>query len=131
MIYALFDVKKRILTFCRAGHTPLLLQKSDGSLVIHSEGNFPVGLSEQFNYEQFSLHLQPGDRLIFYSDGITEARRNGSKEFFGEGRLYELLRQTREKPVEQAVHDVVEGFRQWLGDTRPPDDITLMIVESQ
>lgn len=129
MIYGLIDLKKRLLTCCRAGHTPLLIQKSDGQISVYSEGNVPVGLSENFRYEQFVVQLEAGDRVIMYSDGITEARRAHSRDFFGDERFYEMLRNTRSLSVEEAVQKVVEGFKSWLGDTRTPDDITLMIVE--
>lgn len=129
MIYGLIDLKKKILTCCRAGHTPLLIQKKDGAIVVHAEGNVPIGLSEEFIYNQFSLQLEPGDRVIMYSDGITEARRGDKKEFFGDERFHALLRQTRELQVEQAVQAVVGDLKDWLNGVRPLDDITLLIIE--
>ncbi|MDD3145980.1 MAG: SpoIIE family protein phosphatase, partial [Candidatus Riflebacteria bacterium] len=129
MIYGLLDLKTRRLTCCRAGHTPLLVQKNDGRIVVHAEGNVPVGLSEDFKYEQFVVQLEAGDRVIMYSDGITEARRADSHEFFGDERFFRLLETTRDVSVEEAVRVVVESFKSWLGDTHTPDDITLMIIE--
>lgn len=64
-----------------------------------------------------------------YSDGITEARRQGSREFFGDERFRALLSRSRSSGVEQAVKKFSMIFKEWLGDTRPPDDITLLIVE--
>ena len=129
MIYAVLDLKTRVLNCCRAGHTPLLVHRADGTLDVFENGNVPIGLSEEFRYEQFPVQLQPGDRVIMYSDGITEARRQGSREFFGDGRFRALISRSRSFGVEQAAKEVLDGFKEWLGDTRPPDDITLLIVE--
>lgn len=129
MIYGLIDLKKRTLTYCRAGHTPLLLQSLDGMVIVCTEGSMPVGLTEDCKFEEFTIRLASHDRVILYSDGITEARRKGSKEFFGDENLLKLLRDTRKFPVDQAVQGIIGAFKNWLGDTSPSDDITLMIIE--
>lgn len=129
MIYGLLDLEKRTLTYCRAGHTPLLLQSVDGMVIVCSEGNVPVGLTEGCKYEEFTLRLAARDRVILYSDGITEARREGAKEFFGDENFLQLLRKTRDLPVDQAVQGIVGDFKSWLDGSRPADDITLLIIE--
>ncbi|MDD2999656.1 MAG: SpoIIE family protein phosphatase, partial [Candidatus Riflebacteria bacterium] len=128
MIYGLLDLRAKTLCYCRAGHTPLLLQRSDGFIKICEEGNLPIGLTEDCRYDQFTLTLSPGDRVILYSDGITEARRSRS-EFFGEERFYELLKQTRELSVDRAIQVVVADVKNWLGKIKPPDDITMLLIE--
>ncbi|NLF97119.1 MAG: fused response regulator/phosphatase [Candidatus Riflebacteria bacterium] len=129
MIYGIIDLKKQTLTYCRAGHTPLLLQNRDGAVIVCRDGNVPVGLTEDCIYEEFTLRLAPNDRVILYSDGITEARRHGSKEFFGDDNFLDLLQKTRSLPVDQAVQGIIGDFKDWLGDTRPSDDITLLVIE--
>lgn len=129
MIYGLLDLKKQTLTYCRAGHTPLLLQNRDGLLIVCREGNVPVGLTEDCVYEDLTLNLAKQDRVILFSDGITEARCRGSKEFFGDERFQQLLKNTRELPVDQAVQQIIADFKNWLGDTKPSDDITLLMIE--
>ncbi|OGK04902.1 MAG: hypothetical protein A2W80_10005 [Candidatus Riflebacteria bacterium GWC2_50_8] len=129
MIYGLIDLKKHTLTYCRAGHTPLLLQSRDGLVIVCKEGNVPVGLTDDCKYDEFTLRLALHDRVILYSDGITEARREGSKEFFGDENFMQLLRKTRDLPVDQAVQAIVGDFKNWLTGTSPSDDITLLIIE--
>ncbi|PKL45152.1 MAG: hypothetical protein CVV41_03410 [Candidatus Riflebacteria bacterium HGW-Riflebacteria-1] len=129
MIYGLIDLKKHTLTYCRAGHTPLLLQSRDGMIIVCKEGNVPVGLTDDCKFEEFTLRLAPRDRVILYSDGITEARREGAKEFFGDENFLQLLRKTRDLPVDQAVQAIVGDFKNWLDGTSPTDDITLLMIE--
>ncbi|MDN5278687.1 MAG: phosphoserine phosphatase RsbU/P [Clostridiales bacterium] len=127
MIYGLLDSDENTLSYCRAGHTPLIIQKPSGDIVIKEEGNIPVGLTEDGNYDEYKLALEPGDRIILYSDGITEARFEG--EFFGEERFYQLVKESSKFEVKKAVDHVVAGVKSWLGDEPPADDITLMIIE--
>lgn len=130
MIYGILDLENRTFCYCRAGHTPLLLQKNDGTIVVCAEGNVPVGLSEDCRYQQLNLQFGPGDRLILYSDGITEARRANSKEFFGDENFFSLLKNSRDLPTDRAMQKIIAEFKAWLGSTNPPDDITMMIIEA-
>ncbi|MBU1109366.1 MAG: fused response regulator/phosphatase [Candidatus Riflebacteria bacterium] len=129
MIYGLLNLEKRTLTYCRAGHTPLLLQSADGMVIVCNDGNVPVGLTEECRYEEFTIRLAAHDRVILYSDGITEARKKNSKDFFGEESFLQLLRKTRSLPVEQSVQGIIGGFKNWLDGSSPADDITLLIIE--
>jgi sigma-B regulation protein RsbU (phosphoserine phosphatase) len=98
-------------------------------IIVCKEGNVPVGLTDDCKYEEFTLRLAPRDRVILYSDGITEARREGAKEFFGDENFLQLLRKTRDLPVDQAVQAIVGDFKNWLDGTSPTDDITLLMIE--
>lgn len=128
MIYGVLNPKKHHLSYCRAGHTPLIVQAPDGEITICEDGNIPVGLSEECDYHQLNLEIKPGYRLILFSDGITEARYN--EEFFGEERFYQLIRESSGKPVGRAVDHVINGLKNWIKDESLADDITLMIIEA-
>ena len=128
MIYGLIDQKSRKVMYCRAGHTPVILQHEDGEIEILDQGNIPVGLSESFSYDCFQISLEPGDRLILYSDGITEARRRG--EFFGEERFFDLIRSSRSDSVTSGVENIVKSLKNWIADESLADDISLLIVEA-
>jgi sigma-B regulation protein RsbU (phosphoserine phosphatase) len=128
MIYGLLDSKENSLSYCRAGHTPLILQNTEGEIFVKEEGSIPVGLNENGSYKEFKIYLKPGDRIIVYSDGITEARLN--KEFFGEKRFYDLLRESRDLPVKEAVDYIVNRVKAWMQQQSPADDVSLMIIET-
>jgi sigma-B regulation protein RsbU (phosphoserine phosphatase) len=130
MIYGILDVDNRNFRYCRAGHTPLLIQNPQGHIRVCAEGNVPVGLTEDCQYKELTVDFAAGDRLILYSDGITEARRQDSREFFGDASFFALLQKSRNLPVEKALPGVISEFKSWLGETRPPDDITIMIIEA-
>ncbi len=129
MIYGIMDVKRNCFCYCRAGHTPLLIQRSDGNIEVFNDGSVPVGLTEDCAFQQFCVDVKPGDRLILFSDGITEARRTSDKSFFGDDRFLDLIRRTRQIEPDQAMHQIIKELKNWLGETSPADDITLMIVE--
>ncbi|MGM0598636.1 MAG: PP2C family protein-serine/threonine phosphatase [Candidatus Rifleibacteriota bacterium] len=128
MIYGLLNSKENSLSYCRAGHTPLILQNTEGEIFVKEEGSIPVGLNEDGSYTEFKLYLKPGDRIVVYSDGITEARQNN--EFFGEKRFYNLLRESRSLPVKEAIDFIVNKVKDWMQQSSPADDISLMIIEA-
>lgn len=128
MTYGILDRNTRTVTYCRAGHTPLILQKPDGRLRIFDEGNIPVGLSEECRFNEFKISLEPLDRLILFSDGITEARNNGG--FFGEESFYRLIESSRAQTPAAAVESIIAGVKLWCGNEALADDITLMIIEA-
>lgn len=109
-----------------AGHNPPLLIRSDGSIERLAEGGAAPGLSLETAYDHGERSLASGDRLVFYTGGITQAR-NRSGETYGEGHLAEAAIASRLQPVDvmkSLVLADVNGFAAGHFD----DDATLIIV---
>lgn len=116
------------LRFTNAGHNFPVLQRANGGRVLLEKGGCVVGLLEGPEFEEETIALAPGDRIVFYTDGVSEAEREGG-EMFGEERLYELLeRAPRELPAERLVEHVLAGVRTHLDGVEPGDDITVMAL---
>lgn len=131
MIYGLFDTATGELCYTRAGHTPLIILRADGRLEVKHEGDVPVGLTDIDSFELIKCKINQGDRVILFSDGITEARRGqpNSREFFGEDRFYKLLYETRTQNPKQSINYIIKKFNSWLAPDTANDDLTLLIFE--
>jgi sigma-B regulation protein RsbU (phosphoserine phosphatase) len=79
--YARIDVRRSRIMYSNAGHNPPLLVRSGGTVERLSGGGMVLGVFPDVVYEQTELPLEPGDRLVFYTDGITEARDPGGEEY--------------------------------------------------
>ncbi len=79
------------------------------------------------SYESAGISLQPGDVLVLYSDGVTEARDENEEEF-GEERLVELLRQHRTMDPELLVELVIRTVHEFSKDGKPGDDVTVAVI---
>lgn len=113
LCYARIDVVKRQLSLVDCGHTGvLLLRGAAGACEILHGDNLPLGIRQGEIYGQRSISLEPGDLLVLYSDGVTEAR-SSSGEFFGTERLIACVREhaaLRPRDFVEAVRDAVVGF---------------------
>jgi adenylate cyclase len=115
--------------FIGAGHNPVYLFRSaTREIEVLSSGNLILGAFASVSYQSCPFHLDPGDILVVYSDGLTEAR-NPQNEMFGEGRLLKIIQQ--EAPagshaLEQKFLQAMEEFTQGMPQS---DDITFLIVE--
>lgn len=116
------------LDYSNAGHNYPILFRRDGSHVLLETGGTVVGVLPEATFEEGSIDLVPGDRVLFYTDGISEAD-NGTGELYGEERLMQAFRQL---PPELNAHDTIERvlatLRAWLDDVEPGDDMTLMVL---
>jgi sigma-B regulation protein RsbU (phosphoserine phosphatase) len=83
--YARIDVAAGKLTYANSGHNPPLLIRADGTIEKLSPGGTVLGVFAESTYEQGDYALRPGDRLIFYTDGISEGRNAAGEEFGDEG----------------------------------------------
>jgi serine phosphatase RsbU (regulator of sigma subunit) len=116
------------LRFTNAGHNYPVLLRANGERVLLEKGGCVVGMLEGPEFEEESISLAPGDRVVFYTDGVSEAEREGG-EMFGEERLYALLDAApRDLPAERLVEHVLGGVRAWLDGVEPGDDITVMAL---
>ena len=126
-----FDLEKGALTFVNAGHTPGLLSRAHGARVesVHGQ-NLPIGVMAEEVYAQSSLQVGPGDALLAYSDGITEAQ-NGEGQWFGEERLRRLVQasQTAGLPPSVAMQALRQKLREFTGNQQPKDDQTSVMIE--
>lgn len=115
--------KIRILN---AGHMPAFAVKS-GSVISMPRGGPALGVLPNGSYGEQETELEPGDLLVVYSDGITEAS-NEESVFFGIERLEKLLPEMRHMSAEQAGARLLSEVDQFVGSAKPHDDISLLIV---
>lgn len=129
MIYGIIDKKAKKLKYVRAGHPEPIIQSKDGIITIPRDGSRPVGMIDNTKYEQIEFDFNQGDRLVLYSDGITEAQHNKSKDFFGECRLISILERTRNSPIADIPKEVSNSLSKWLQTSKAADDIAIMAIE--
>lgn len=128
LFYGEWDRSRRSIRYVNAGHNPPFLLSGNGTRSLN-HGGIPLGIFPDWKYETGEETLEPGDLLVLYSDGITEAGLKDGEEF-GEKRLLSLVASHRERPLREIQSSVIKAVRAWSG-REPEDDITLMIVRAQ
>lgn len=128
LAYGVLDTETRLFRYTLAGHPPPMLVRV-GQPPRQLEGcGLPIGVLDDAEFEEYRVQLEPGDRVIFYSDGITEARSDDGAMLEPEG-LVRLLDTTRSFPLDESVSACIEGLRKWCGGTPFNDDISILAVE--
>jgi sigma-B regulation protein RsbU (phosphoserine phosphatase) len=127
MIYGLFDTRSSILRMAQAGHPgPVLFGKNCQPNILGT-GGMPVGLWKEIEFDSFEVPVRAGDRLLLYSDGVTEcANRKG--EAFGEQRLLDYLAGAPQS-LDQVLDGLLEEMRTWRHGTESRDDVSLLALE--
>lgn len=127
VFYSMLDQDGRF-RYINAGHCAPMVVSTDGKMEYLETTAMPVGLLEVATFEVAETRLAPGDKIIIYSDGVTEAL-NPSNEFFGKKRLREAtLAHARESCME--LHDAIQEVVKSFIDSAPQaDDITLVVLE--
>jgi len=125
--FAWIDPARQSLVYANAGHNPPLLLRRDGEILRLGEGGMVMGVFADAAFSQAELSLQPGDRLLFYTDGITEAP-NADGEEFGEERLEAAGRTAPDRSAEAIKDYVLAQLAAFTGGSFA-DDATLIVVE--
>ena len=116
------------LRYSNAGHNYPLLRRADGSVRELDQGGLLLGIQEDIHLTESSLQLSPGDCIVLYTDGITEAA-NGRNELFGEAKLAAFLSAL---PVTLSASEIADRalaeVRAHLDGVEPGDDMTLVVV---
>ncbi|MFT3685687.1 MAG: PP2C family protein-serine/threonine phosphatase [Phycisphaerales bacterium] len=101
-----------------------------GSLVeVSDAGGMPLAVSDDAEYEEVEMQLQPGDRLMIYSDGLVEQLDPTKERQFGEERLGRLLVQHRSESGGATIDRAVDALTAWAGGTGFADDVTVMCLD--
>jgi len=111
-----------------AGHPPPLIVRADGTVEEAPRGGPALGLMPGVGYTEQRLDLAPGNLLVVYSDGVTEAR-NAYGWFFEEDRLRALLPEVAGRSAERAGRRVLSAVEAFTGDARPHDDLSLVVLK--
>jgi len=128
LLYGILNPQQAKFTYCSAGHNPALLMRAkDGSIEKLERTGIPLGVLEETTWKQKSIAIEPGDVLVLYTDGITDAQ-NMSEEFYGLERLKEALLGLQEKTAMEIRDVLIEEVRTWVGKAAQFDDITLMVL---
>lgn len=124
--YAIFDAQARRIVYTNAGHNAPIVLSRDGTASRLACGGLAMGISGREDYEQSAIDLVEGDRLILFTDGITEASDAASEEF-GEQRLLDVLKDTRALGAAKIQTSVLARVAQFSGD-KFQDDATLIVL---
>jgi sigma-B regulation protein RsbU (phosphoserine phosphatase) len=126
MFFGILDQEGH-LEYINAGHpSPFLIRRGTAEEAF-TEGSYPVGLVPEAQYTAVCLKLEPGDTLVLFSDGVTEAM-DPDEQLFGIPRLKALLTGQLECPLEQLQKCVLEAVENFARGAHQADDLTLLIV---
>lgn len=123
LIYGVFDPKKGQLTFANAGHLPPLVLTKAGPKFVETEAGLPLGLGCG-EFSESTIQLEPGARLVFYSDGITEATDPAGEEFGSEGLRIHLHEQSG------SPQSLLETVRRFANGRGLADDATVVMIRA-
>ena len=124
--YSELDIAARKLTFTNAGHNPPMLVRRDGECIRLEEGGRVIGAFCDSTFTQQEIQLYPGDKLLLFTDGVTEAR-NADGEEFGEQRLQDCLRSYHGRNAAELRTSILNEVTAFC-DSNFDDDATLMIL---
>ena len=114
------------LVYCSAGHNPAIVYGADGVRRLEA-GGVPVGLFPGAPYESSQLTLKPGDTIVSYSDGVTEALDTSGEEF-GEERLIEVIKAHHGESASDLLGHVIEAVQTFARGAEQYDDVTALVV---
>ena len=127
MFLGLIDPAAGSLVFSNAGHNPPLLIRESGEEERLEAMGTVLGVLPEIGYEEKRQEFRPGDLLVIYSDGVTEAESPEGEEF-GEQRLADLLVAHRHEPAAEIVERVIQAVAEWIAGAPPADDVTIVVA---
>ena len=129
VFYGILDTGTGKLTYCNAGHNPPFLFSRSRSEEVRalSQTGPPLGILDQVAWKKKSAQLSPGDVLVLYSDGITEAQNNEGA-FYGEERLQRSARTSLAQSAQQIENRIMSDLRSFVADAPQQDDIALLVI---
>jgi len=132
MLYFRYDTITKILTYSAAGHEHILIYRASQNKVESIiSGGFMLGMIPDISsfLEDKNITLSLGDKIILYTDGVTEAR-NPQEDLFGLEKLIEFVEKYGSKPAEQLLNSINEEVYAYIGTREQYDDITLVVMEA-
>jgi sigma-B regulation protein RsbU (phosphoserine phosphatase) len=126
--FSVFDAATGDLAYANAGHNPPILVRASGEAEMLEGGGPVLGILPIASYSEMHAHLDRGDMIVLYSDGVTEAN-NAAYDQFDEERFIEVLKARRTEPASQIVQAVMQAVTEFAAGAPQADDITLLVAK--
>ncbi len=131
MFCGVLDILTGEVTYINAGHNPPAIVKADGSAsFLKILANLPMGAMDDIYYEEGHLHLEKGDTLVLYTDGVTEAT-NIEKAFFTDEGFLRVLQGSHVTSAKDIVEKTLTAVHEFAAGSPPADDITLLALRME
>ena len=127
--YGVLDASNKTLAYTNAGHNPPLLMGSDGSIRFIERGGLPLGMFKNTRYYEYYLAIEPGQILVLYTDGVTEAAAPGGEEY-GRDRLAEAVRAGQNLSARELITAIQQDVLAWTAGRGSNDDMTFFIIKA-
>ncbi|WP_321504436.1 SpoIIE family protein phosphatase [uncultured Methanoregula sp.] len=131
LFYGILDSEKRILTYVNAGHNPPVIHRAAGGTFEELPATgIAIGATLDATYTAETVPLAPGDVMVMYTDGITEAE-NARQDMFGEDRFREVIARSSGLTADEITKQILSEVRNFCGNQPQSDDITLMVIKAR
>jgi sigma-B regulation protein RsbU (phosphoserine phosphatase) len=129
LLLAELDTQKRTVRYVNCGHNPGLLFRAKTGTVTRMDSSCPpIGIFLDEHCELASAYLNPGDVLVFYTDGVTEAKNRFGEEF-GTERLSAVVRRSSSMSAEDLMNDIFRSAANFCSEAGFHDDVTILVVK--
>ena len=129
VFYGIYNIRTGEVTYTNAGHNPPCLMRADGSIeTLPMSKDIVAGVIDDYQFTEETLRMEPGDTLLMFTDGVTEAIDTSENEY-GDDRLRSLLAQSASLPCQEIVDRVKTDVKAFAGDAEQSDDITLLSLK--
>ncbi len=126
MLFALWNDENQTLQVANSGAVQPIFCRAGENVTVKAEG-LPLGMFPNVTYEEFNVATQPGDAIVFVSDGILDAE-NEKHEMYGEERLAALLCASRDLPAQHIADAILSDVTQFQGGQDRFDDETIIVL---
>lgn len=128
LFYGILDTEHHHIEYTKAGHNPPFLFSGDMKYRQLNVGGTILGFREDATFAEETVQIQPGDTLVVYSDGITEAM-DKEEEQYEEERLLAIIQENYSLTSKELINAIVQSVREFAGDQDQSDDMTLLVIK--
>lgn len=128
LVYGVLDIPSGNVTLCNAGHAPPYVARAGGEVeAVTGARSLGLCLKSDFEFTALKVELNPGDHLVLYTDGVTEAS-DASRRFFEDERLVACLERTNGEGPAEVIRDVLRAVEEFSDGAPAADDLTLLVL---
>jgi len=128
LFYSVLDPGGKTLTYCNAGHDAPMLLRAGGATDRLATGGVVLSILDDYAYQEETVPFGPGDLMVVYSDGISEAM-NPADEQFGEARIAEVIGRERHRSAGEIIESIIAAVRAHAETAPQMDDMTLVVIK--